>query len=159
MATRVHRPLKVIAFNANGISRQRHEFSKQLQEQKIDVALLSETHLKPRERFCIPNYHVYRTDRYPGRKGGTAVAIRKGVPHTEVDLAPLVSIEATVVYIPTGNNEVFLAAVYKSPSRAWSDADILQLLALRRKAVLAGDLNAKTPSGIVQFQTPHVRNC
>jgi len=109
------------------------------------MALLSETHLKPHERFCIPNYHVYRTDRYPGRKGGTAVAIRKGVPHTDVDLAPLVSIEATGVYIPIGNNEVFLAAIYKSPSRAGSDADIMQLLTLRRKAVLAGDLNAKNP--------------
>jgi hypothetical protein len=87
------------------------------------MALLSETHLKPHVRFCIPNYHVYKTDRYPGRKDGTAVAIRKGVPHTDVDLAPLVSIEATGVYIPIGNNEVFLAAVYKSPSRAWSDAD------------------------------------
>jgi hypothetical protein len=109
------------------------------------VAPLSETYLKPHESFCIPNYHVYRTDRYPGRKGGTAIAIRKGVPHTDVDLAPLVSIEATGVYIPIGNREVFLAAVYKSPSRAWSDADILQLLALRRKTVLAGDLNAKNP--------------
>ena len=80
MATRVHRPLKVIAFNAHGISRQHHDFSKQLQDQKIDVALLSETHLKPHERFYIPNYSFYRTHRFPGRKGGTAVAIRKGIP-------------------------------------------------------------------------------
>jgi hypothetical protein len=77
--------------------------------------------------------------------GGTAIAIRKGVPHTDIDLAPLISTQATGVYIPIGNNEVFLAAVYTSPSRAWSDADILQLLALRRKAVLVGDLNAKNP--------------
>jgi hypothetical protein len=32
MASRVHRPLKIIAFNANGIGRQRHELSKQLQD-------------------------------------------------------------------------------------------------------------------------------
>ena len=145
MATRVHRPLKIVAFNANGISRQRHEFSKQLQDQKIDVALLSETHLKPHERFYIPNYFFYRTDRFPGRKGGTAVAIRKGIPHTNVDLAPLVSVEATGVYIPIGNNEVFLAAVYKSPSRTWNDADIMKLLTVKHKTVLAGDLNAKNP--------------
>jgi hypothetical protein len=30
MAARVHRPLKVIAFNANGIWRQHYELSKQL---------------------------------------------------------------------------------------------------------------------------------
>jgi hypothetical protein len=43
MADRVHRPLKVIAFNANGIGRQRHMLSKQLQDLHIDVALLSDT--------------------------------------------------------------------------------------------------------------------
>jgi hypothetical protein len=39
MAARIHRPLKVIAFNANGIWRQRYEFSKQLQDLHIDVVL------------------------------------------------------------------------------------------------------------------------
>jgi hypothetical protein len=61
MAARFHRPLKVIAFNVNGIGRQRYELRKQLQDLHIDVALLSETHLKPHERFFIPNYHIYRT--------------------------------------------------------------------------------------------------
>jgi exonuclease III len=86
MANRVHRPLKVIAFNVNGISKQRSELSKQLQDLHTDVALFSETHLKPHERFYIPNYHLYRIDCHPGRKGGTAVAVRKGIPHKQVDL-------------------------------------------------------------------------
>jgi hypothetical protein len=57
MATGVNRPLKVITFNANGIGRQRYELSKQLQDLHICVALFSEIHLKPNERFFIPNYH------------------------------------------------------------------------------------------------------
>jgi hypothetical protein len=145
MAMKVHRPLKVVAFNANGIGRQRYELSKQMQDLKIDVALFSETHLKPHERFCLPNYHLYRSDRFPGRKGGTAVAVRKGVPHILADLPPLSSIEATGVCIPIGNNEVLLAAVYRSPRRAWSDADIIELLGSTNKSILASDLNAKNP--------------
>jgi hypothetical protein len=62
MTSRVHRPLKIIAFNANGTGRQRHELSKQLQDLSIDVALFSETYLKPHERFFITNYHVYQMD-------------------------------------------------------------------------------------------------
>jgi hypothetical protein len=62
---------------ALGIWRQRYELSKQMQDLHIDVALLSETHLKPYERFFIPNYHFYLTDRFPGRKG---------IPHNQVDL-------------------------------------------------------------------------
>jgi hypothetical protein len=90
MATRVYRPLKVLAFNANGIGKQRYELSKQLQDLHADVALFSETHLKPHERIFIPNFNFYRTDRYTGRKGGTAVAVRKGISHNHVDLPSLV---------------------------------------------------------------------
>jgi hypothetical protein len=56
MTARVHRPLEVIAFNANDIWRQCYEVNKQLQDLHIDVALLSETHLNFHERFFIPNY-------------------------------------------------------------------------------------------------------
>jgi hypothetical protein len=38
-----------------------------------------------------------------------------------------------------------LAAVYKSPGRAWSDSDVTELINFRNKSVLAGDLNAKHP--------------
>jgi hypothetical protein len=86
MTNRVHRPLKDIAFNANGFSKQRYELSKQLQDLLIDVALFSETHLKPHEGFSIQNYHFYRIYRHPGRKGGTDVAVRKGITHSHVDL-------------------------------------------------------------------------
>jgi hypothetical protein len=77
MAARVHRLLKIIPFNANGIWRWRYELSKQLQDLCIEVTLLSETHLKPHKRFFIPNYHFYQTDRFPERKG---------MPHNFVDL-------------------------------------------------------------------------
>jgi hypothetical protein len=75
----------------------------------------------------------------------TAVAVRKGIPHNHVDLPPLVSVESTGVCIPIGNSEVLLTAVYKSPGRASSDADIIEPLSFRRKSILAGDLNAKHP--------------
>jgi exonuclease III len=124
MTSRVHRTLKILAFNANGIGRQRHELSKQLQDLSIDVALFSETHLKPHERFFIKNYHVYRMDRYPGRKGGTAIVVTKSIPHNHVELPLLVSEEATGVCIPVGNDVVLLAVVYKSPGRPWNNMDI-----------------------------------
>jgi predicted secreted protein len=56
MVTRIHRPLKVTAFNVNGTDRQCYELSKQLQDLHTDAAHFSETHLKPNERFSIPNY-------------------------------------------------------------------------------------------------------
>jgi exonuclease III len=79
MARRVHGPLKIISFNANGIGRQCHELSKQLQDLRLDAALFSETNLKPHERYFLPNYHVYSVNCYQGRKGRNAVTVRKGI--------------------------------------------------------------------------------
>jgi hypothetical protein len=39
-----------------------------LQDLHIHVALLSETHFKPHERFFISNYNFYRSDHLPERK-------------------------------------------------------------------------------------------
>jgi hypothetical protein len=63
-----------------------------------------------------------------------------------VDRPSLISVEATGISIPIGNREILLVAVYKSPGRSCSDADIAELLSLRHKCILAGDLNAKHPS-------------
>jgi hypothetical protein len=97
--------------------KQRYEFSKQLQAIHEDVALFSETHLRPHERSYISNYHFYRTDRHLGRKGRTTIAVRRDVPHIHGDLSSLVSVEATGVSIPTANSEEPLAS-YKSPGHA-----------------------------------------
>jgi hypothetical protein len=61
----------------NGIGKQYYEPV----NLSIGVALLSETCLKPHERFFIPHYRLHLTDSYPGIKGGSAVVVRKGVPH------------------------------------------------------------------------------
>jgi hypothetical protein len=148
MASRIHWPLKVIAFNENGIEGQRHELNKQLQDLHIDVPLFSETHLKPHERFHISNYNFSRIDRQSGMKGGTAVAVRKSISHFHVDLPPLISTEATGVCTPVSNNEILLAAVYRSPGRAWLDADVTELLSL------VGVLNAKHPFWNSKFSNP-----
>jgi hypothetical protein len=119
MVARFHGQLNVTAFNTNDILSQSCELSKQLQDLHMDVALHSETHLKPHEVFLLFfNYHFYRTERISGRKGGTAVAVRKGIPHNITGLIPLVSIKVTALCITTGNSEVLFAVVYKSPGHA-----------------------------------------
>jgi hypothetical protein len=146
MATRIHRTIKVIAFNANGIERQRYELNKHLEKLHVDVILFSETHPKHHEKYFIPNYHFNRTKSYSCRKVITVVAVRKVIPHSHVDLPPFVSGETTRVCIATGNSKVMLAIVYKSPGRDWFEADISELLRFRGKYILAGDLNAERPS-------------
>jgi hypothetical protein len=84
--------------------------------------------------FHIQNYHFYRIDRHPQRDS---------IPHMNVGLPRLVSAEATGVCIPIANQEVLIAAVYKSPGRTGNDADITELLSFKHKCILAGVPNAK----------------
>jgi hypothetical protein len=77
-----------------------------------------------------------------------------GPTHNHVDLPPLVSLEATVICIPVGNSEVLLAALYKSPGKPWSDADISELLSFRRNSIFTGKLNAKYPFWNSRFSNP-----
>jgi hypothetical protein len=100
----------------------------------MDMAVLSETYLKPHMRFYIPNYDIYWMDHEDGYKGRTAVAVKNGIPHTCVDLPPLLSVEATGVCILIRNTAMLLAAIYKSLQRLWSDADIIELRRSYRKS-------------------------
>jgi hypothetical protein len=77
--------------------------------------------------------------------GGTAVAVRNGMLRNHVDLSPFDLITAIWICISTGNSEVLLAAVYKPPGKTWSDADVINLLNLRNKSLLASNLNSKNP--------------
>jgi hypothetical protein len=74
-------------------------------------------------------------DRYPCRKGGTAVAVRNRHTQQPYGLTPLVSIEAIGICIPTRSSEMLLGALYKSPRRVWIDADITELLGFKHKTI------------------------
>jgi hypothetical protein len=51
----------------------------------------------------------------PTGKAELPIAVRKRIIHNHVDLPLLISVEATGVNIPVGNDKVLLATVYKSP--------------------------------------------
>jgi hypothetical protein len=88
----------------------------------------SERCRKPQEGFFIPNYHLYRTGRFPRRKDETTFAVSKGIPYNHVYLSPFLSIKATRVSIQIGNSEIL-----------WKDAQANELLCFRRKSLLVGD--------------------
>ena len=53
--------LRVVLWNANGLSKHKLELQAFLDMHKIDIALISETHFTSRTVFKIPNYTVYHT--------------------------------------------------------------------------------------------------
>lgn len=141
--------MKIMAFNTESMARQAYEARKQLQHLKIDLALISETHLKPYVGFYIPNSLIFmglvvKT----GLKGRTASAAVKGIAHTWVDFSLVLSVQATGVCIPTGSAEMFPSAVYKCLQSLWSDTVITETFGFRNKSIWM----QSTMSGIVTFE-------
>jgi hypothetical protein len=68
MANGINRPRKVMTFNANDIMKQRYELSKHLQDPHVDIALFSETHLKPYKRFFYFKLPLSSNRPPPGQK-------------------------------------------------------------------------------------------
>jgi hypothetical protein len=133
----------------------RYDLSKQLQDLHIDLTVLSQTHFQPHERslFKIITY-IESIDTQ--KEDGTTVAGKKGIPHNDADLPPLVSIKATEVCIPIGNTEILLAAVSKSPGSNWSNTYITKLLIFRNNRLTVGHKRTSTLS--IQSQHLVVHN-
>jgi hypothetical protein len=82
---------------------------------------LSEKQLKPYEKFFIPNYHFCRTGIFPGRKGGTALAVRRGISHNHTELPPLAPEDTVRECISIDKGGGLFAAVCKSAGNNWND--------------------------------------
>lgn len=74
--------VRITQWNANGVSRRKHELTYFLQDKNIDVMLLAETHLTNKYTFEIPGYTFYGTN-HPDNKahGGTGILVRSRVKH------------------------------------------------------------------------------
>ena len=46
-------------------------------ENQIDILALNETFLKPKFKFHLPGYDIYKNDRLVGTKGGVAILVKK----------------------------------------------------------------------------------
>lgn len=69
-------PLSILLWNANGILNNINELQFTLNENRIDIAMISETHLTQKNFLNIQGYEVLRADHPDGSAhGGTVLLI------------------------------------------------------------------------------------
>ena len=135
--------LKIVAWNANSIGNKLQELREFLPRFRVDVALISETHLKPSHRSNIANYKCYRNDRLTGRGGGTAIYIKTNIDHYLLPTPPNLELEATPIIINSAQGKLAIVSCYNPPKNILSRQDITTLFSLANSVIIAGDLNAK----------------
>lgn len=74
--------LRIAAWNINGLAPNKQELEILLKVNKVDIALISETHLNDNKIIKIDNYCVYNTNHPDSTShGGSAIIIKNNIKH------------------------------------------------------------------------------
>ncbi len=152
--------LRVVLWNTNGLLSRRQELEQFLVQQKIDIALVTETHCTPTYMLTqLRSYSAYHTV-HPSVKaqGGAAVFMRKSITHTLYFSNATDKIHACSIKIQSKPDTVILAAPYCTPSRKIDAVDFdLVFQNFGSRWLVGGDHNAKHTHWGAQCITP--RGC
>ena len=69
--------MNIVFWNCQGLRPKRKELENYLLENQIAILALKETFLKPKFKFHLPGYDIYKNDRLVGTKGGVAILVKK----------------------------------------------------------------------------------
>nr|AAB04627.1 reverse transcriptase [Chironomus tentans] len=143
--------INVLYWNANGLTDKMLAFLDYLSTQKVDVACISETFLKPNSKIdSHPDYVIHRFDRVDRPKGGVAIIVKRNLKHQlqpsyntklmecigiKVFITDSVSCHILSVYLPGGSKG-------KEIDQHLRD-DINKITNIRGNYYICGDFNAK----------------
>lgn len=132
-------------WNADGIERQRNIVLDFLIRHRIDILCVSETHLLPQQKFAIPGFKIYRSDRHATvASGGVAIVCKNSIKSHCIPIATLTSIEAVAIQVECHNNEKLnIISTYKPPNKTLITTDLEKLFCDNTPTLLLGDLNCK----------------
>lgn len=137
-----------MAWNANGLSKQKVELEAVLESEKIDVCLISETHFTKESFIAFKNFLCYHTI-HPSNnaRGGSAVIIRKNIQHNELEHICTEKFQITNVSIKIQQQYITFAAIYSPPKHSITADEYKTLLErYNTKSIIGGDFNAKHTS-------------
>ena len=77
--------MRIALWNANGLAQHKFELELFLEQQQIDVMLISETHFTDKNYLKIHGYNFYHTQQLSGKAhGGTGIIIKSSIKHYEL---------------------------------------------------------------------------
>lgn len=139
--------MRILQINTTSVRNKKPQLTRFLVEEKIDIACLSETFLKPADKFEIMNYNVIRKDRQsPTRGGGVAIVLKNNL---SFKILPIQltngQIEILACVINTQIYDVIIVSVYIPPSVNFGGNDlddILRKIPANSKIIFCGDFNS-----------------
>ena len=108
--------LRIALWNANGLQNHKEEIKLFLNQNKIDVMLISETHVTSRSHFTVPGYDTCLTN-HPADKahGGTAILIKSHIAYAELPRYATPELQATIINVQGPHRSITIASTYCPP--------------------------------------------
>ena len=142
--------IKIANWNACSIRNKNYELVDFLNVHKIDIAIITETHLKPEVNMFLPDFRFVWLDRAYSSGGGVAIALRREISCHLLPSFQLKVIEAVGLEVTTGVGPITIIAAYCPKQVNVRDgtatnlrSDIIKLTRSQGRFIIAGDLNAK----------------
>lgn len=118
--------IRIAQWNANGLPNHKEDIKLFLEQNFIDILLVSETHFTDRTYFKIPKYKLYYTNHPDGTAhGGSAILIRETIKHYEMLKYETNHIQATSIKIQTLPYDITVTAIYCPPRHRLTKEDLL----------------------------------
>lgn len=137
--------LLILAWNCNGLSSKILELELLLNQQNIDIVLLSETHTTS-ESFCkINNYSFYHTP-HPNNnaRGGSGIYVKDNINHYLDFKMHTMEYQVTCITVQTRTYPLKIASIYCPASHTVTEESYSEILCtLGNRFILGGDFNAK----------------
>ncbi|XP_013183181.2 probable RNA-directed DNA polymerase from transposon BS [Amyelois transitella] len=135
--------INILQWNCQSVRPKRIELEALLSQEKIHIAILSETWLEPYSPFDITGYHIFRADRHDGF-GGVAILTHKSIKAQRFDVQ-LRNNAIEVIFVKIHNCDYIenVISVYCPPSTNTTLSDWNEVLKLgEMRSIVAGDFNA-----------------
>ncbi|VVC33500.1 Endonuclease/exonuclease/phosphatase [Cinara cedri] len=108
--------LLILTWNSNGLTKHKNELLATLQNNRIDIALISETHFTNSSRFNLPGFQIFRTN-HPDdiAHAGAAIIIISSLLFYPLPPYKTDHIQAAGISLTLNNIPINIYAVYCPP--------------------------------------------
>jgi hypothetical protein len=137
--------LRVATWNINGLSPNKHDIEILLQEHKLDIILVSETHCTAASNIKFQNCKAYLTNHPDGTAhAGTAIIIKDSIKHHLMPEYKTDHIQATTVAVEDACGIINFTSVYCPPKHKITEPLFTNFFqSLGNRFVAGGDWNSK----------------
>jgi hypothetical protein len=140
-----NKSLLILQFNANGIKNHVNELQTVLYNSRIDLALITETHLTKYSNIYIPGYKLLKTD-HPDNTahGGVAILIKNSIQYQPLPHFCFDYLQSCALIIKLNNIPITIAAIYSPPKHKLTIQNYTYYFnSIHNNCIIGGDFNAK----------------